>query len=124
MSAAFISLDLSKSVFRVHEALVQQLQCGRRGPIRSGQLGNADEVRASGLDHSVEDSNADGSLGLLAGQLSGMQMVIEDALVACRSGFRLGSLAVRSRFPAARPAQVPLVGKGLDRLIALRRFSG
>jgi hypothetical protein len=121
MSAAFISLDLSKSVFRVHEALVQQSQCGRRGPIRSGQLGKADEVRASGLDHSVEDRNADGSLGLLAGQLSGMQVVIEDALVACHSGFRPGPLAVVG-FPL--PAQAPLVGKGLDMLIALRRFSG
>jgi hypothetical protein len=41
-------------------ALVQRAQCGRRGPIRSGQLGDADGVQASGIDHSVEDSNADG----------------------------------------------------------------
>ena len=119
MSAAFISLDLSKSVFRVHEALVQQSQCGRRGPIRSGQLGNADEVRASGLDHSVEDSNADGSLGLLAGQLSGMQVVTEDALVACHGGFRLGPPAIAG---VPLPAQSALVGKRLDVSIALGRF--
>lgn len=110
MSAAFISLDLSKSVFGVHGALVQRSQCGRRGSIRSGQLGDADGVRASGLNHSVEDSNADGSLGLLAGQLSGMQVVIEDALVTCRSGFRL--TACRSWFPAANPSAPCWQGTG------------
>jgi hypothetical protein len=57
-------------------ALVQRAQCGRRGPVRSGQLGDADGVGASGIDHSVEDGNAYGSLGLLAGQLSGMQVSV------------------------------------------------
>ena len=121
MAAAFISLDLSKSVFRVHEALVQQSQCGRRKLIRSGQLGNADEVRASGLDHSVEDRNADGSLGLLAGQLSGMQVVTEDTLVACHRGFRLGPFAIVG-FPL--PAQAAVLGNGLNMPVALGRLSG
>src|SRR3954469_8390484 len=101
------------------QALVQRDQRGRSGPIRSGRLCDADGIRASGIDHAVEDSDADGCFGLLAGQLSGMQVVTEDALVACHGGFRLGPLAIIG-FPL--PAQAALVGKGLDMPIALRRF--
>jgi hypothetical protein len=53
------------------------------------------------------------------GQLSGMQVVTEDALVACHGGFRLGPLAVLG---FALPAQAALVGKGLDVAITLGRF--
>jgi hypothetical protein len=56
------------------EALVQQDRPGRRGRIHSGRLCDADEGRASGIDHAVEDSDADDSLGLLTGQLSSMQV--------------------------------------------------
>jgi sulfatase modifying factor 1 len=47
-------------------ALVQRAQCRRSGPIRSDRLRDADGIRASGIDHAVEDGDADGSLGLLA----------------------------------------------------------
>jgi hypothetical protein len=113
MSAAFIGLDLAKSVF---QALVQRDRSGRSGPIRSDPLRDADGVRASGIDHAVEDSDADGCFGLLAGQLSGMQVVTEDALVACHRGFRLGPPAIVG-FPL--PAQPALVGKGLNVVITL-----
>jgi len=57
-------------------------------------------------------------LGLLARQLSGMQVVAEDTLVACHRGFRLGPFAVG--FPL--PVQAPLLGHLLDMPIALGRF--
>jgi hypothetical protein len=78
-------------------------------------------VRASGIDHAVEDSNADGSLGLLTKQLSGMQVVTEDTLVACHGGFRLGPLAIVG-FPLL--AQAAVLGKGLDMPVALGRLGG
>ena len=64
-----------------------------------------------GIDHAVEDGNAEGGLGLLAGQLAGMQVVTEDALVACHRGFRYRPLAIAG-FPL--PARAPLLGNGLD----------
>jgi hypothetical protein len=56
------------------EALVQRDRAGRRRRIHSGRLCDADGGRASGIDHAVEDSDADDSLGLLTGQLSSMQV--------------------------------------------------
>ena len=56
-------------------ALVQRAQRRCSGPIRSGRLCDADGFRASRINHAVEDSDADGCFGLLAGQLSGMQVV-------------------------------------------------
>jgi len=50
-------------------------------PTRPPELRDADGIWASGIDHAVEDSDTDGSLGLLAGQLSGMPVVTEDTLV-------------------------------------------
>ena len=41
---------------------------------------DADGARASRPDHAIEDSDPDGGLGLLTGQLAGMQVVAEDAL--------------------------------------------
>jgi hypothetical protein len=70
--------------------LVQRAQRGRSAPIRSGRLCDADRIRASRIHHAVEDGDANGSLGLLARQLSGLEVVAEDALVACHRGFRLG----------------------------------
>src|SRR5687768_12641768 len=64
----------------VRPALVQRAQRRRSGPIRSGRLCDADGLRASRIDHAVEDGDADGSLGLLTGQLAGMEVVAEDAL--------------------------------------------
>jgi hypothetical protein len=55
--------------------LVQRSQCGRSEPIRAPGSRDADGVRASGLDHAVEDSDTDGSFGLLTGQLAGMEVV-------------------------------------------------
>lgn len=92
-------------------ALVQRDRPGRSRPIRSGQLCDADGLRASRIHHAVEDGDADGSLGLLAGQLSGMQVVTEDTLVACHRGFRLGPPAIVG---VPLPAQPALGGKGLD----------
>ena len=66
-------------------ALVQRDRSGRSEPIRFDRLRDADGVGASGIDHAVEDSDADGCFDLLARQLSGMQVVTEDALVACHS---------------------------------------
>jgi hypothetical protein len=62
---------------------VQRDRSGHSGPIRSDWLRDADRVRASGIDHAVEDSYADGGFGLRAGQLPDMQMGAEHALVAC-----------------------------------------
>jgi hypothetical protein len=39
-------------------------------------LGDADGVRASDIDHAVEDSDAGGSLSLLAGQPVGMEVAM------------------------------------------------
>jgi hypothetical protein len=89
---------------RLITALVQRAQRGRSGPIRSGRLCDADGLRASGLDHAVEDGDADGSLGLLTGQLAGLEVVAEDALVSRHRGFRLGPLAVVG-FPLTLPRQ-------------------
>ena len=58
--------DWGMDAKRIGVALVQRAQCGRRGPIRSDRLRDADGIRASGIDHAVEDGDADGSLGLLA----------------------------------------------------------
>jgi hypothetical protein len=55
---------------------VQRVQDGRNRPIHSGQLGDADGVRASDIDHAVEDSDAGGSLSLLAGQPAGMEVAM------------------------------------------------
>jgi hypothetical protein len=68
---------------------VQGYRCGRSGPIRPDRLRNGDGVRASGINHAVEDSDADGSLGLLIGQLARMEVVAEDALVSRHRGDRL-----------------------------------
>ena len=99
-------------------ALVQQAQRRRSGPIRSDRLRDADGIRASCIDHAVEDSDADGSFGLLTGQLAGMEMVAEGAFVSRHRGFRLGPFAIVG-FPL--PAQASLVGKGLDMAITLRQ---
>ena len=37
----------------------------------------------------VQDSDTDGGFGLLTGQLAGLEVVVEDALVACHRGFRV-----------------------------------
>ena len=62
---------------------MQRDRSGRSEPIRSDRLRDADGVRASGIDHAVEDSDADGGFGLRAGQLPDIQMVAEHALVTC-----------------------------------------
>jgi hypothetical protein len=82
-------------------------QRGMRPPL---PLPSPCKTLASGIDHAVEDGDADGCLGLLAGQFGGRQGVAEDALVACHRGFRLPPAVVG--FPL--PAQSALVGKGLD----------
>jgi len=55
--------------------LVQRDQRGRSELIRDLQLRDANGVQASHIDHAVEDSDADGGLGLLTGQLAGMQVI-------------------------------------------------
>jgi hypothetical protein len=104
-------------------ALVQRDQRGRSGPIRSGRLRDTGGVRASGIDHAVEDGDANGGLDLLAGQLSGIQAVAEDALVARHGGFRLGPPAIVG-FPL--PAQSGSVAKFCPRQSyrEFRPFSG
>jgi hypothetical protein len=118
---SFLSLANGIPSHDTFRALVQRAQRGRSGPIRSGRLCDADGIRASCIHHAVEDGDADGSLGLLARQLSGMEVVAEDALVSRNRGFRLGPLAVVG-FPL--PAQAALLGKRLDMPVALRRVGG
>src|SRR5688572_19676317 len=113
-----IGNDVDKAI---RAALVQGYRFGRSGPIRPDRLRNADGVRASGINHAVEDSDADASLGLLTGQLARMEVVAEDALVSRHRGFRHGSPAVVD-FPL--PAQASLVGNAPDMHITLRRVSG
>jgi hypothetical protein len=95
----------------------------RRGsePTRAPGSRDANGTRASSIDHAVEDSDAEGSLSQLTGQLAGMEVVPEDALVAGHRGFRPGPSAVVG-FP--QPAQSALVGNAPDMPIALGRFSG
>jgi hypothetical protein len=75
----------------------------------------------SGIDHAVQDSDIDGGLGPLTGQLAGMQVVAEDVLVLCHRGFRLGPLAIAG---LPLPTQPTRLGNALDMAIALGRFGG
>jgi hypothetical protein len=90
---------------------VRRDQRGRSGPIRPPTLRDADGVRASGIDHAVQDDDTDGGFGVLTGQLAGMETVAEDALVSRHRSFGLGPLAIVG-FPL--PAQVALVGNAPD----------
>jgi hypothetical protein len=64
----------------------------RQGGTHWADLGSsraAAGFRTSDLNHAVENSDADGSLDLLAGQLAGVQVVAENALVPCHRAFPL-----------------------------------
>ena len=74
----------------------------------------------SGIDHAVEDSNDEGSLGLLAVQLAGIQVVAEDTLVPCHRGFRLRPPAIAGLPLSTQPIRL---GNALDMAIAPGRFA-
>lgn len=63
-------------------ALVHRGQRRRSEPIRAPGSRDADQLWASCIDHAVKDSDTNGSFGLLIGQLAGMEVVAEDALVS------------------------------------------
>jgi hypothetical protein len=56
---------------------VQRDQHRHSGPIRSIRLCDANGIGASGIDHAVQDSDTDGSFGLLTGQLASMEVGVE-----------------------------------------------
>src|SRR3954468_22557571 len=79
---------------RWRRALVQRDGCGRKCPIRDLWLRDANGVRASGLDHAVEDGHPKGGLGLLTGQLTSMEAAAEDTLIRECRNFRVWAITM------------------------------
>jgi hypothetical protein len=64
----------------------------------------ADGVRASHVQHAVEDGRADGRFGLLDGEGAGSQARTDDGLLSSHSGFNESALAVVSFLLPAQPS--------------------
>src|ERR1035437_4683941 len=67
--------------------------CLSRAILRS-DVKTADRVRASRVQHAVENSHADSRFGLLAGEASRSQARTDDGFVSTHRGFNQSALSV------------------------------
>jgi len=79
----------------------------------------SDGVRASSVQHSIEDGHADRRLGLLSREASRSQARTEDALVSAHCSFNQSTLAVVGLLLPAKPS---LCRNGNNVLVPLRRI--
>ena len=68
------------------------------------------------IAHPIQDGDANGGFGLLAGESAGMKLAAEDALVARHRGFHLAPLSILGLL---LPSQATALGDGLDVAVPL-----